>query len=419
MESWHLPTPRDWRLIGGALLLLVAGAVVVVIQSNGPAPVPADSSDAIPRSIVPPIPAIDADSSTDTGRASHLPNGLAGGSIRIHGVPVPARIVFMNGRGYGDIYEMNEDGSGQRGRVTDPGHDCGPAYSPDGRYLMFSSQRSSGSASVSNAYAGPARLPWYPLNFDLYLLDLQTGARRQVTTNPGIDFTAAWSPDGRRIAFSRGSLGQLPSIWVMNADGTGLRQLTQQAGSTFHWIPDWSPAGNRIVYMSFDLADLAHPSVRIVDSDGANDRVLAGGGFPAWSPDGRSIVFASSRGQLPGEYDVYVMDADGSHQRRLQHQQGAEFFPHWSPDGRSIVYVQDSDGWVFEVTMLLPDGAHSLDVEISRPALSSFRARTLDEEFGGPALSSIWRMRADGSNPVQLTQPNGDLFPIYAPAPKS
>lgn len=399
---------RRVAALGGALLLVAGGALWIATRGGGPAESRRPRSNAGSDSLPPSLRGGRGAPLLGGGRGDfRVPGSPLGGIVGLPGGGIvkapPSRIVFMKGSGHGDIYEMNEDGSRQNARVTDPGHDCGPAYSPDGRYLMFSSQTSSGTATSSTAAVGSAALPWYPLNFDLYLLDLERGTRRQVTTNPGVDFTPAWSPDGRRIAFARGGLGELTSIWVMNADGTGLRQLTQASGSTFHWVPDWSPDGTRIVYMSSDLADLAHPSVRMVDARGTNDRILvADGGFPAWSPDGRSIAFASSRGQLPGEYDVYVMDGDGSGQRRLQHQDGAEFFPHWSPDGSSIVYAQDPDGWVFEVHMLLPGGAHTLDVQLGRPA-----------------LSSIWRMRSDGSNPVQLTEPNGepngDLFPVYVP----
>jgi TolB protein len=95
----------------------------------------------------------------------------------------------------------------------------------------------------------------------------------------------AWSPDGLQIAFTQGSRGRA-EIFVVNADGTGLRKLS-----------DNNPA---------------------YDAD------------PVWSPDGRAIAFTSDR---DGNYEIYVMDADGSNQRNVSQSPAADFAPAWSPRG--------------------------------------------------------------------------------------
>jgi Tol biopolymer transport system component len=119
----------------------------------------------------------------------------------------------------------------------------------------------------------------------------------------------AWSPDGRRIAFER-AIGPLPTdgpppiagIFVMNADGSGVRQVTQlEPGSgTEDHAPAWSPDGHRIAFMRAN--NTARPenasAIYTVEADGSNERLLRrmppewpGAGAPDWSPDGSRILF--------------------------------------------------------------------------------------------------------------------------------
>ncbi len=137
----------------------------------------------------------------------------------------------------------HERESGRICRLTrDQGQDDFPAWSPDGRRIAFSSNRSG--------------------NYEIYVLGVDGGNPIRLTRNAADDADPKWSPDGRRIAFVSDRSGN-HDIYVMNADGTGVRQLTT------------NPTGD---------------------------------GSPAWSPDGRSIVFASTRERA----QLFTMGADGS-----------------------------------------------------------------------------------------------------------
>src|SRR6266508_1777998 len=118
-------------------------------------------------------------------------------------------------------------------------------------------------------------------DIDIYVMNADGSDVRQVTDEPGGDSFPAWSPEGTKIAFHR-FRGETFDIYLINADGSGLRQLT---------------------------------------SDPATDR------FPAWSPDGNAMVFASDR---DGDYDIYTMHADGSALEKLTDLPDDEGLPAWS-----------------------------------------------------------------------------------------
>ncbi len=121
---------------------------------------------------------------------------------------------------------------------------------------------------------------------------------RRLTTSEANDRSPAWSPDGTRIAFAFNRDGRYyRSIYVMNADGSGVERLTNNS--------------------AHDVG-------------------------PAWFPDGARIAFASDRDGNGS--DIYVMDADGSGVKRLTNNSAYDWDPAWSPDGARIAFASDRDG---------------------------------------------------------------------------
>lgn len=174
----------------------------------------------------------------------------------------------------------------------------------------------------------------------------------------------AWSPNGRKIAFVR-ALGPFSEegfpatvgLFVMDADGSNVRQLTQLApfSGTEDHFPTWSPDGRRIAFLRWNgTATPQNASVIYsVRADGGQMRLLRriptrwpGGGTPDWSPDGRRILFTTycyyrdCGGPATGA-QLFTMNPDGGQLRQVTHVAGNAYQPGWSPDGTKIVFTRN------------------------------------------------------------------------------
>jgi TolB protein len=206
-----------------------------------------------------------------------------------------------------EIYVMRPHGTRLR-RVT---HDRWPddqiAWSPDGKQLVFSSGRASGRSGIS-------------------VINVNGTGYRRLTRD--LEAMPAWSPDGTTIAYDRynpaaGTSGT-DEIWLMNRDGSNRRQLTfppeneESASLNGHdSMPDWSPDGTEIAFVR---GYRGRSDIYVIRADGSGLRRLTDTSdaghhaWPAWSPNGERIVFVSVSRPKPA---IYLMNPDGSHQKRL------------------------------------------------------------------------------------------------------
>ncbi|MGH7461115.1 MAG: hypothetical protein ACREMA_08810 [Longimicrobiales bacterium] len=177
-------------------------------------------------------------------------------------------------------------------------------------------------------------------NPDIYTIRIDGGHLRNLTQHPGHDATPAWSPDGRWLAFVRGSL-----LMVMRANGSGLTQVA----SSVVGFPTWSPDGTRLAFMAFD--PFPNLEIHVVNVDGTARQNITNHGardeWPSWSPDGERIAFVSDR---DGSRDIYSLRPDGSDPLQLTVTSDAHhLYPSWSRDGTAIVFVHalfsGGDGW--------------------------------------------------------------------------
>jgi TolB protein len=169
---------------------------------------------------------------------------------------------------------------------------------------------------------------------DILVMNSDGSGRESLTTGPEDDAEPAWSPDGRRLTFVRE--GPQPVIYLVRADGQGLRRLTVGAS------PAWSPDGTRIM---FSRRIGRRTDLYVVGVGGQRVRRLtrtaAAESEPEWSPDGRRVAFV--RPGPDGSADVYVMRSDGRGARRVTSGPLEDLNPTWSPDGRKIAFVRDDE----------------------------------------------------------------------------
>jgi TolB protein len=268
--------------------------------------------------------------------------------------PDGRRIAFSRSASFGEIYVVNADGSGQPRLTQRAGEFMSLRWSPDGRKILFSCLR---------CWDGPrSRLSGWA---EVYVMNADGSAPRNLTRDPRTEWSPEWSPDGRKIAFGRLEPGERSEIVVMNADGSGKRTLADGAG------PVWSPDGRKLAFVKRGGAGPTRLAVRfqgfneiyVMNADGSGQRRLTRNelpdGAPAWSPDGQQILFV--RGWPDGKTRLYVMNADGSKQRNLGVHPAGSYA--WSPDGRLIAFTR---GRGFEVAVMNADGSGLRDLTHSR-----------------------------------------------------
>jgi len=245
---------------------------------------------------------------------------------------------------------------------------------------------------------------------------------------------AAFPGQNGSIAFTTYQYDGDENIYAIAPDGTGLRRLTADTG--FDDDAAWSPNGRRIAFAS----NRAHPEqaceglnsacdydIYVMSADGSNVRRLTrdpgSDREPQWSPDGQRIVFASSRAQPPlggpHDADLYAMDADGRGQTRITADPGVDTQPAWSPDGSAIVFLRSDCEFSCGVPHLFrvsPGGSG-----LAQLTAESARDRKPDWAPDGSKIvfqredfsTAFWTMSPDGSSQTRI--PGLHLDPAWSP----
>jgi Tol biopolymer transport system component len=257
--------------------------------------------------------------------------------------------------------------------LVSPGHGkttCGWIH-PDGSTVLFASTHLDPEAEAKEREELDRRArgerqsyawsfdPWY----DIFERDLATGTLRNLTDAPGYDAEGSWSPDGRRIGFASNREAYRPDlppdqiarrdadpsqfmdIYLMNADGSDVRRLTDAPG--YDGGPFFSADGRKIVWRRF-APDGASAEVFTMDSDGTGERQITRLGRMSWAPffhpSGDYILFASN---LEGSrnFELFLVDAAGTRNPvRVTVSDGFDGLPAFSPDGRTLAWSSKRPG---------------------------------------------------------------------------
>jgi Tol biopolymer transport system component len=238
--------------------------------------------------------------------------------------------------GQRDIWTVPAGGGPPTAVTHDAAVDWNPVWSPDGQHLYFSSDRGGS------------------MNIWRVAIDERSGRATsdpEPLTTPS-SFTAhlAFSADGRRLAYS--SIVQRQNIQRMRFDPAAERLMGDPSwvtsGSRSWALPQPSPDGEWVAFWSFFTQEdvyLAHPDgtgLRQLTNDAANDR------FPSWSPDGKRLAFASNR---TGEYQIWIINADGSGLAQLTAAPEGLVYPVWSRDASRMSAVRrnpELETWIFD-----------------------------------------------------------------------
>ena len=229
---------------------------------------------------------------------------------------------------------------GRAKQLTSKPADSGWAvWAPDGRKLAFDSSRTDPNPNDSTA-----------IN-DIFTMNADGSGLTNLTDSVGSSADAAWSPHGSLIAFDsdRGKYPSEQGIYVMNSDGSNPRRITTlPANATNDLAPRFSPDGNRLVFTRYRGKDRAEKAALFtVRLDGTQLRQLTSfaihAGDADWSPDGRRLVFEAYPN--PAAFgDVYVVGANGRHLSNLTRNppgKAGSADPVWSPDGRKILFLDN------------------------------------------------------------------------------
>ncbi len=263
-----------------------------------------------------------------------------------------SKIVFISRDGKkSEVYSSDFDGMNIRQETNQKTIVMSPRYSPDGRFITFTSFRSgrpclylknlgSGKVRRLTSYKGLNMSPaWAPSGDklavtlsksgspDIYLIGLDGKVIKRLTRGPGINCSPSFSPDGRRLVFVSDRNGS-PQLFIMELSSRKTRRLT--FSGSYNTDPQWSPNGDRIAYVSRLGGRFQIFTISPEGGDPVQLTFEANNENPSWSPDGRQILFSSTR--EGGKKSLYVMYSNGQNQRLLINYGQSDYFPFWGPN---------------------------------------------------------------------------------------
>ncbi len=236
-------------------------------------------------------------------------------------------LVFMSTRdGNFEIYQMDAKGGNLKNLSCNKAIDYAFSFTPDKRLVFYSNRDG---------------------NDEIYIMDADGKKTTNLTNHPSSDRVPCSSPDGKQIVFLSNREEKNGKIYLMDIDGKNLRRLTSNAyfedGPS--WTPDGKKILFTRELKDLDDTSRNAPGngeIFIMDADGKNEAQLTNrpgyDGGPQVSPDGKRIAFYGKSEK--GKYDIFLMDTDGKNLSNLTDDDAEDYSPNWSPDGKWIAWTR-------------------------------------------------------------------------------
>jgi TolB protein len=275
------------------------------------------------------------------------------------------KLIFQSkrdGRGCDQIYTMNIDGSDVKmvsngeGRTT-----CSYFYNNDKNILYGSTHLGSKECPPNPDFSKGYVWAIYP-TYDIFTAKADGSNIKRLTSADGYDAEATLSPNGKTIVFTSTRDGDL-DIYTMDTKGKNVKRLTTELG--YDGGPFFSPDGKQIIYRAFhpkteaEIArykdrlanDLIEPNnfeLWVMNADGSNKRQVtklgAASFAPFFTPDGKSVIFSTNHfasDPRKRNFDLALINLDGTGLERVTYNETFDGFPMFSPDGKKLVFASN------------------------------------------------------------------------------
>lgn len=279
--------------------------------------------------------------------------------------PDGKKLIFQakrEGMGCDQIFTMNIDGSDQKMVSTGKGRTTCSFFMKKGKRIIYASTHLGDPECPPNPDFSKGYV-WavYP-DYDLFTAKPDGTDVKRLTFEPGYDAEATLSPDGKKIVFTSTRDGDL-DIYVMDSDGKNVKRLTDKLG--YDGGPFFSPDGKKIVYRSYhpktdaekeryrdrlanDLIEPNNFELWMMDSDGSNKKKITDLGdasfAPYFHPNGKKIIFSSNhlaKDPRKRNFDLLMVNIDGTGLEQITTFESFDGFPMFSPDGKKLVFASN------------------------------------------------------------------------------
>jgi len=256
---------------------------------------------------------------------------------------------------------------------------------------------------------------------DIWAIEADGTGLHQITSDPGAESSPAWSPDGSRVAFARAGNGNT-DIWTADAHGSDAVQVTTTADDEDQ--PTWAPDGKRLAYSRIRAAIMGY-DLYVANADGSGEHLIREAAVEAdWSPTGDRIAV---RAGLDDASRIALVGPDGQDLgdlptiRNDDFGGGMDLWPSWAPDGSRLAYSRGRYD---------DQGAFHFDLAVNPLATTEPVVQPGDTDYflptwspDGTAIayslrSQVWIVPRDGGEPRQVTTgPAGAIAPAWRPLP--